>query len=150
VTGILVGVDGSEQSRQALRWAMHEAVLTHVPLTVMTVHPDPARPATSVYWGLRTHPEGSLDREHARQKIQEFVDKAAIETGETVPEVTVNVLTGNPAEELVRASRDADLLVVGSRGGGGFGRLLMGSVSHQVLHHAACPVAVVPWTREAP
>ena len=67
------------------------------------------------------------------------MDRVAKEIGETVPEVTVSVTEGDPAEELVKASRDADLLVVGSRGSGGFARLLMGSVSSQVTHHAACP-----------
>jgi nucleotide-binding universal stress UspA family protein len=59
----------------------------------------------------------------------------------------VRAVSGVPAEELVKASRDSDLVVVGSRGGGGFARLLMGSVSSQVVHHAACPVTVVPANR---
>jgi len=57
------------------------------------------------------------------------------------------VAMGDAAEELVRASRDADLLVVGSRGSGGFAKLLVGSVSSQVTHHAACPVVIVPGSR---
>lgn len=56
----------------------------------------------------------------------------------------VSATTGDVAEELVKASRDADMLVVGSRGSGGFARLLMGSVSSQVTHHAECPVVVIP------
>jgi nucleotide-binding universal stress UspA family protein len=71
------------------------------------------------------------------------VDDIATELGGKVPEVTVTVTKGNPAEELVKAARGADMLVVGSRGSGGFGRLLMGSVSSQVTHHAECPVMVV-------
>jgi nucleotide-binding universal stress UspA family protein len=59
----------------------------------------------------------------------------------------VSVATGQPAEELVMASRNADLLVVGSRGTGGFTRLLLGSVSSQVVHHAASPVVVIPAAR---
>jgi nucleotide-binding universal stress UspA family protein len=59
----------------------------------------------------------------------------------------VSVVTGDAAEELVRASRDADMLVVGSRGSGGFARLLMGSVSSQVTHHATCPVVIIPGGR---
>jgi nucleotide-binding universal stress UspA family protein len=144
VPGILVGVDGSERSLQAVRWAMREAVQRHLPLTVMTVHPDPVRPVTGVYWGLRSYPENSFDPDLVRAAVQEFVDKVTSEIGGTMPEVTVNVATGEPAEELIRASRDADLLVVGSRGGGGFGRLLMGSVSTQVTHHAECPVVIIP------
>jgi nucleotide-binding universal stress UspA family protein len=93
------------------------------------------------------YPEDSHDPELARKAIQEYVDKVAEEIGETVPEITVSVAMGDAAEELVRASRDADMLVVGSRGGGGFTRLLMGSVSSQVTHHAACPVVVIPATR---
>src|ERR1039457_275251 len=129
--GIIVGVDSSDHSRHALRWAMQEAVLRHVPLTVMTVRPDPVRPATTIYWGLHTLPENSHNLDLVQKAVQEFVDKAASEIGGTVPEVTVSVATGNPAEELVKASRDADMLVVGSRGSGGFARLLMGLVSSQ-------------------
>jgi nucleotide-binding universal stress UspA family protein len=144
--GILVGVDGSDHSRRALIWAMREAVHHHVPLTVMTVRPDSVRPATHIYWNMPTLPEGSLDPDHARVAVQEFVDKVANEIGETAPEVTVDVITGDAAEELVRASRDADMLVVGSRGSGVFAKLLMGSVSSKVMHHAACPVVVIPGT----
>jgi nucleotide-binding universal stress UspA family protein len=148
MTGIIVGVDGSDPSRQALRWAMREAVLRRVPLTVMSVRPDPVRPATMVYWGLRAIPESSPDEDQARARVQEFVDKVVSETGEAaVPEIAVSVPTGNAAEELVRASREAEMLVVGCRGHGGFGTLLMGSVSHQVTLHAACPVVIVRGSR---
>jgi nucleotide-binding universal stress UspA family protein len=149
VPGVIVGVDGSDHSRYALRWAMQEAVLRHVPLTVLTVHPDPVRPATGIYWGLRSYPENSFDPDLVRAAVQEFVDKVASEIGGTVPEVTVRVATGDPAEELLRASRAADLLVVGSRGGGGFARLLLGSVSSQAMHHADCPVVAIPGTPQA-
>jgi nucleotide-binding universal stress UspA family protein len=97
---------------------------------------------------VHTYPENSFDPELARMAVQEFVDKVAGEIGETVPEVTVTVAAGDAAEELVRASHDADMLVLGSRGSGGFTRLLMGSVSSQVTHHASCPVVIIPGTRE--
>ena len=142
--GIIVGVDGSEHSHRALLWAMREAAQRNAPLTVMTVCSPPARPATMTFWGLPTLPEGGFDSEHARRAVQEAADKAVSEISGSAPEVTVSVATGQPAEKLVTASRDADLLVVGSRGAGGFSRLLMGSVSSQVVHHAACPVVVVP------
>ena len=71
------------------------------------------------------------------------MEQAGNEIGETAPQVTVNVVTGDPAEELIKASRDADIVVVGSRGSGGFASLLMGSVSSKVTHHAGCPVVVV-------
>jgi nucleotide-binding universal stress UspA family protein len=148
MAGIIVGVDGSDNSRRALDWAMREAAHHHVPLTVLSIHPPPARPATRIYWGVHTYPENSFDSELARMAVQEFVDKAAGELGETAPEVTVTVATGDAAEELVRASHDADMLVLGSRGSGGFTRLLMGSVSSQVTHHASCPVVIIPGAGE--
>ena len=124
--GIIVGVDGSDHSRLALTWAMREAGAAHAPLTVMTVRPSSVRPATRIFWGLCLLPEDSYNAELARKAVQEAVDKAASEISETLPEVTVTVALGDPAEELVKASRDADLLVVGSRGSGGFARLLHG------------------------
>jgi nucleotide-binding universal stress UspA family protein len=147
--GIIVGVDGSDHSRYALGWAMREAAKHDLPLTVMSIHPVPARPLTGIYWGLHNYPEGSFDPELAQREVQEFVDKVASETGEARPEVTVSVVVGDPAEELIRASDDADMLVVGSRGSGGFARLLLGSVSSQVTHHAPCPVVVIPGPRQA-
>jgi nucleotide-binding universal stress UspA family protein len=144
MSGILVGVDGSGHSRHALAWAMREAAQQKTPLTVLSVRPGPVRPATEIFWGVHSYPEDSHNPDVTRAAVQEFVDEVADETGEKVPEITINVVTGNPAEELVKASRDADLLVVGGRGSGGFGRLLMGSVSTQVTHHAACAVVVVP------
>jgi nucleotide-binding universal stress UspA family protein len=147
MAGIVVGVDGSDHSRHALGWAMREAALRHVPLQVVSVHPPPVRPATRIYWGLPTFPDNSFDPELARMAVQQFVGEVATETGAAGPDVTVSVVTGDVAEELVRASMGADMLVVGSRGSGGFTKLLMGSVSSQVTHHAECPVVVVPATR---
>lgn len=142
--GIVVGVDGSEHSRHALSWAMREAAQHRLPLTVITVRRTKVHPATEIYWPRPGYPDGtSLDEEGARKAVRKMVDEAAAETGEPVPDVTVTVTTGNPAEELVRASRDADMLVVGSHGSGGFATLLLGSVSSQVVHHAAGPVVVV-------
>lgn len=94
MSAIIVGVDGSDHSRRALDWAMREAVQHHVPLTVMTVHPAPVRPATRIYWGVPAYPENSFDLELKRRAVQEFVDKVASEIGETVPEGTVSVATG--------------------------------------------------------
>jgi nucleotide-binding universal stress UspA family protein len=148
--GILVGVDGSDHSRRALGWAIGEAAQHHVPLTVINVAPGPPRPATHVYWNMPELPEGGLSSAQARASVQEFVDKVAHEVGETTADVTIMVVTGDPAEQLIRASHDADLLVVGHRGTGGFPRLRLGSVSAKVTHHAACPTVVVPAAREAP
>jgi nucleotide-binding universal stress UspA family protein len=141
--GIVVGVDGSDHSRRALIWAMRQAAQQQVPLTVLAVRPDPVRPVTGVYWGVHAYPEDTHNREVARKAIQEMVEQVRNDISETVPRVTVNVVTGDPAEELVQASRGADMVVVGSRGSGGFASLLMGSVSSKVTHHAACPVVVI-------
>jgi nucleotide-binding universal stress UspA family protein len=144
MSGILVGVDGSDHSRRALSWAMREAAHHHVPLTVMMVQPPPVRPATQIYWNLPNLPDRSFDPEIARMALQKMVDEVAEGLGEAPPEVMVSVTMGDPAEELVRASQDADMLVVGSRGSGAFARLLIGSVSSKVTHYAASPVVVIP------
>jgi nucleotide-binding universal stress UspA family protein len=148
MSGIVVGVDGSEHSRRALVWAMREAVQHHVPLTVITVHPHPVRPATRIYWAEPDLPDADSDPEFTRKKVQDLVAEVASEIGGPAPDVTVEVMTGDPAEELARASRDADLLVVGGHHHG-FAALLAGSVSGKVTHRAACPVVVVPGAQPA-
>jgi nucleotide-binding universal stress UspA family protein len=145
MAGIIVGVDGSHDAHRALEWAMQEAGARHAPLTVITVHQVAASPWTSAPIFL---PGDEPAAEQARQAAEEAVAKAAAQLGQSQPvPVTVRAISGLPAQELIEASRDADLLVVGSRGGGGFARLMMGSVSDQVMHHAHCPVVVVPGPR---
>jgi nucleotide-binding universal stress UspA family protein len=143
MSGIFVGVDGSDHSRLALAWALREAARQGMPLTVISVRPTPVRPATDIYWAVPDLPVDTRGEEAELQALREFVNKIADETGETLPDITVVMEKGDPAEELIKASRDADLLVVGSRGSGGFARLMLGSVSSKVVHHAACPVVVV-------
>ena len=143
MSGIFVGVDGSDHSRLALAWALREAARQAMPLTVISVRPTPVRPATDIYWAVPDLPVDTRGEEAELQALREFVNKVADETGETLPDITVVMEKGDPAEELIKASRDADLLVVGSRGSGGFARLMLGSVSSKVVHHAACPVVVV-------
>ena len=141
--GITVGIDGSHNSLQALEWAMREAALQHAPLTVLTVH----EVAASQWTGYpMVQPDvDNPAQENYRQAAEEAVAKVASDLGEERPmSVTVRAVTGFAARELIGASQDSDLLVVGSRGGGGFARLLLGSVTSQVVHHAACPVVVVP------
>jgi nucleotide-binding universal stress UspA family protein len=147
MAGILVGADGSDESSRALAWAMREAAQHDLPLTVMTVLPAPVRPATHIYWNIPELPEGGLSEEQTRAALQQFVDLVAEEIGEKAPDVTLIVATGDPAAELIRASQDADMVVLGRRGSGGFATLLLGSVSGKVMHHAACPVMVVPAKR---
>ena len=139
--GITVGVDGSERSRAALEWAIREAGLRGASLTVLTVNP-----VASNYWtGSAEHyPADQPATEAIRKAAEDAVQKAVSQVGEPAPtSVTVRAVTGVAAHELVAASADADLVVVGSRGGGGFVKLRLGSVTNQVVSHAACPVVVV-------
>jgi nucleotide-binding universal stress UspA family protein len=121
---------------------MKEAALRQAPLTVIAVH----QVATSGWTRAgMSFPADQADEERARTAAQEEVDKAASQVGgQRPPSVTVRAESGVPAEVLINASSGADMLVVGSRGSGGFSRLLMGSVSSQVAHHAACPVVIIP------
>jgi nucleotide-binding universal stress UspA family protein len=143
MSGIIVGVDGSGHSELALEWAMNEAASRQAALTVLTVNPV----ALSAWTGAPIRSEADEPaREHAEMAAKEAADKAFGKlAGDTRPaSVTVRAVSGNPAEELITASRDADLVVVGSRGAGGFGRLALGSVSNQVAHHAHSPIVIVP------
>jgi nucleotide-binding universal stress UspA family protein len=145
MAGIIVGVDGSHDAHRALEWAMQEAAARHALLTVLTVHQVAASGWIGPPYFL---PADEPTVEQARQAAEEAVAKAAAQLGESQPvPVTVRAVSGLPAQELIEASHDADLLVVGSRGGGGFARLMLGSVSDQVMHHAHCPVVVVPGPR---
>jgi nucleotide-binding universal stress UspA family protein len=138
---IVVGVDGSGHSHRALIRAIKEAAIHQVPLTVLTVH----QAIMGYAGGPVPYPEDRIETERAREAAQAETDKALAEVGEPRPEsVTVQAVHGFPAEVLIDASRDADMIVLGSRGVGGFGLLLMGSVTSQVTHHAACPVLIVP------
>jgi nucleotide-binding universal stress UspA family protein len=139
--GITVGVDGSDHSYRALEWAMKEAGLKKVPLTVLGVHTVAANE-----WTARptVFPEDEPMTEQARSWAEEAVGKIAGQLGDAKPaSVNVRATSGFPAEELINASQDSDLVVVGSRGHGGFASLL-GSTSSKVVHHAKCPVVVVP------
>jgi nucleotide-binding universal stress UspA family protein len=124
---------------------MKEAAMRHVQLTVLAVH----EVAASAWTGNPiTLPGDQDDVGNIRKATEEMVAKTAAELGQPQPlSVTVRALTGFPAHELIEASREADLVVLGSRGAGGFARLMMGSVSSQVVHHAHCPVVVVPHER---
>jgi nucleotide-binding universal stress UspA family protein len=143
--GIVVGIDGSSNSERALDWAMNQAAALHAPLTVIAVHEVPKS-----YWGgIPVIGPGDLAvLDQLRQAAEQMTHGAESRLGDAKPaSVEVRAVSGFAVKELVDASEDADLLVVGSRGGGGFARLLLGSVSSQVLQHAACPVVTVPHQR---
>jgi nucleotide-binding universal stress UspA family protein len=137
MAGIVVGVDGSPNSQKALDWALDEAALRKAHLTVLAV-----APAVAGYWGIYGQLSPSQEaQEKVNQAAKDLVDKAVSRHGHR--EVTVRTISGAPADEMVKASEGADLLVVGARGAGGFASLRLGSVSNQAVHHAHCPVVIV-------
>jgi nucleotide-binding universal stress UspA family protein len=139
--GILVGIDGSAHSQRALEWAAKEAAIRHTSLTVLTVHQ-----AVRGFWGGTLHYAGDEELvEKGRQAAQAEADKVVASLGDARPaSVTVKATEGIPAEELLNAGADADMIVLGSRGGGGFARMLLGSVSSTVAEHAKVPVMILP------
>jgi nucleotide-binding universal stress UspA family protein len=140
--GIIVGIDGSAHSRRALEWAMREAAIRRVPLTVLTV-----QQAATGFWGdTIVYPDDQVPAEQVLKAAQGETDEILERLGDKSrpPWVTVQAVNGIPAEALLDAAADADMIVVGSRGAGGFKKLLMGSVSLQITHHAHCPVVVIP------
>jgi nucleotide-binding universal stress UspA family protein len=141
MSGITVGLDGSEPSKRALEWAIKEAALRNAALNVIAVHEVAANHWTGNPMIL---PEDKAMEEKALQAAEAEVATASGQLGEAKPaSVNVRAVSGIASKTLIEESENADLIVVGSRGGGGFARLLMGSVSSQVVHHASCPVVVV-------
>lgn len=140
MAGIIVGIDGSDHSLRALDWAVREAAARQLPLTVIAVYR-----AAAGFWGgpMVYHQDTDLGA-RTREDVEDVTGKALANAAARPVSVTVRVVCGIPAEELVEASKNADMVVVGSRGTGGFSRLLLGSVSSQVVHHAHCPVVVIP------
>jgi nucleotide-binding universal stress UspA family protein len=138
---IVVGVDGSEGARVALRFALEEArlrgagvravVAWHLPAGVYEA--APATPDTRVLEALA---------DDARERLEGAVAEAADVAGDVPVEMIVR--EGRAASVLLDEASDADLLVVGSRGLDGFRGLLLGSVSQQCSHHAPCPLVIVP------
>jgi len=120
---------------------MREAALRKVPLTVLTVHEVMAS-----YWTGNpiSVPADATELEKARTAAEHAVEEAAEGLGTERPQITVTAINGFAAHALIDASADSDLIVVGNRGGGGFPRLSLGAVASQVVHHAHCPVVVVP------
>ena len=137
---IVVGVDGSPASRAALSWALAEARLRGANLRAvhaLTVATPFALDAPPVLLP-------SLMEEAEQEAERELGDVVAEVAGDNldVP-IERSVVEGPAAERLLEAAAGADLLVVGSRGHGGFHGLLLGSVSQQCAHHAPCPVVIV-------
>ena len=137
---IVVGIDGSPGSLHALSWAGREARVRNAtlevvaawtyptPVLLVPVAPDPPQVKT-----LRKHAREMI--EHALEKVADDVDGV---------DVDLRVVEGDTSAVLLERAKGADLLVVGSRGLGGFRGLLLGSVSQQCVQHATSPVVVVP------
>ncbi len=133
---ITVGIDGSQQALRALSWGVEEARLRGATLEVLHAVAQPDLPAYPVVTAALSQPELT---EAGRQLVEDVLATVDIEG----LEVSRTVKPGTGPTLLCEASREADLLVVGARGLGGFRGLLLGSVTQQVIAHAACPVVVV-------
>ncbi|AKK27326.1 universal stress protein [Mycobacterium sp. EPa45] len=142
--GIVVGVDGSTAARTAVRWAAREAATRNETLTVVTVV-NPTMGTTIRGIPVMSDSYLQWQEEEARKALIEALKTVEESTqhAESV-EVTTEMLTGPAAPTLVAMSENADMVVVGSRGHGTITRVLLGSVSTTLIHHAHCPVAVIP------
>ena len=134
---ITVGVDGSPEARAALQFALEEGRLRGADVEVILAH----SPLPYLAGDVVLRHEAATEIQ-AEELLRNEVEPAA----SAYPEVTVSTraILGAAAETLIAAAKGADLLVVGSRGRGGFSGLLLGSVSQQCVHHGPCPVVVVP------
>jgi nucleotide-binding universal stress UspA family protein len=133
---VVVGIDGSEHAQRALRWAVEEARLRGVTLTVVHVAPVPFDLSAPILAHQPTEDE-------LRSLGRELIDETLQDLDVVDLDVERVALIGNAASQLCEAARGADLLVIGSRGLGGFRGLLVGSVTQQVVAHAPCPILVV-------
>jgi nucleotide-binding universal stress UspA family protein len=142
---IVVGVDGSPGALDALRFALSEARLRGAEVRAIAAWQIPAVAYAGGYGPGDSEVWNNLEqaaRDRLGRALEEARDLAAdVETDTVVRE-------GLPAQVLLEEAHDADLLVVGSRGLGGFRGLLLGSVGQQCAHHAPCPLVIVPHARD--
>lgn len=137
-----MGVDGSENSRQALRWAVDFAVpgdiveLVHVWSLVVAGMPEPGESARG--------PDAGAFETGVHSLLHDTADEVLEDEDRELLELRFTVVRGHAADVLLERAADADLLVVGRRGLGGFRALLVGSVCDDVVRGASCPVAVTP------
>jgi nucleotide-binding universal stress UspA family protein len=137
---IVAGVDGSPSSLSALRWAVRQARLTGAAVDAVIAWHNPA--SRGGYGWITAGPGQDFDfQEVAAKTLTEAI--ASILGPASDISVRTQVTEGHPAQILLDASDHADLLVVGSRGWGGFAEALLGSVSQHCVQHASCPVVVV-------
>lgn len=132
---IVVGVDGSEGGQDAVQWAVAEAIYRHSPLIALAA------------WSWLDQ-KGKFDVDYGASDVAAMATKAIDLARQDIAgtdgvDVTIRTVNDHAARALIDASDEASLLVVGSRGLGGFKGLMLGSVSSQCVHHARCPVVVV-------
>ena len=135
---IVVGVDGSEGSHQALQWAAREASLRGATLDVIHAYEPSTKSIESISSPGQAEQVLNAPRESAEALLARLLDGLSGVDAEGHA-----IESHNPAEALVEKSRNADMLVVSSRGLGGFKSLMLGSVSQQCAHHAECPVVII-------
>jgi cation-transporting P-type ATPase F len=135
---IIVGVDGSPESNNALRWAALEAKLRGAKLKAVHCWLYPVGVGIDVY----TLPPEEVMEKSAASALDAAID-AALEGFDAVPAIERVVVNGSPGHVLTTMSDDAELVVVGTRGRGGFTGLLLGSAANQVAHHAKCPAVLI-------
>ena len=143
---VLVGMDGSEDSFQAVRFLRSLALPRQTKVRLLSVVERLRYPTTApqALHGQLVRMLKELEAER-RGELDKVLERAAAELDDKITRVTRYTPTGNPAEEIVATANDfdTDLVVVGARGLGGMARVLLGSVSEKVLHHARCPVLIV-------
>lgn len=139
---IVVGVDGSDHSRKALRWAAQLATIFGARLEAVAAWEYPPS------FGWSVVPDDWNPREDTRRMLEQTIEEMF--GGQPPAGLELEVGEGTAARVLLDASKDAQLLVVGSRGHGGFAGLLLGSVSANVAEHATCPVLIIHGDHEPP
>src|SRR5690625_5597990 len=138
--GVVVGVDGSKRSLAAAVWALRESKRINVPLTMVSAYTLPVFPSVAIDGATGGHEDSAL-----AQSCRQILEATKAELGDTEGvEIRSNVELGDPATVLVDYSHDAELLVAGPRGRGGFLGLPVGSVSRGLPAQAKCPVVLVP------
>lgn len=135
--GIIVGVDGSDGAKRALAWAVAEARLRRVEVHAVYAWSYP-------YFGAAPLVPALVDVEALTAEAKAMLDGAVAAVPAEDVAMHAHLYEGPAARCLLEAGQDAELIVVGSRGRGGFAGLVLGSVSQQVAGHAPCPVVVVP------
>jgi nucleotide-binding universal stress UspA family protein len=141
INSIIVGVDGSDQSRAALKWAYDEAAHHGASLTVLTAWNAPVLPHQPPYGSLPPEGYDTQPANDAMAMIEKSISE--LDVREPAVEIQTSIEQGSPAKVLIERSKGTDLIVVGSRGRDGFVGMLLGSVSQHVIAHAHCPVTVV-------